>query len=98
MARVGNMVGQPCSENYPGYLSARNVRYVPWPASLSDAPCIEVVQATSSILYAFNINTIENEHKYPTLTQNFLGTFCLLVTNITATSLIGYKLWRVSSP
>ncbi|KAJ7753419.1 hypothetical protein DFH07DRAFT_744507 [Mycena maculata] len=60
------------------------------------AICLLATFATSLTLYIFNANTIESGHQYPTLTQNFFGTFCLLVTNTTATSLIGYKLWRVS--
>ncbi|KAJ7494279.1 hypothetical protein B0H11DRAFT_930795 [Mycena galericulata] len=57
------------------------------------AVCLLATFITSLILYVFNVNTIENNYQYPTLTQNFLGTFCLLVTNATSTSLIGYKLW-----
>ncbi|KAJ6606022.1 hypothetical protein DFH09DRAFT_1119076 [Mycena vulgaris] len=57
------------------------------------AVCLLATLVTSLILFVFNVDTIQNGHHYETLTQNFLGTFCLLVTNFTATGLIGYKLW-----
>ncbi|KAJ6630378.1 hypothetical protein B0H10DRAFT_1984376 [Mycena sp. CBHHK59/15] len=48
---------------------------------------------TSVILYSFNINKIFHNHPYTSFTENFLGTFGLLVTNFGATALIGYKVW-----
>ncbi|KAJ7719971.1 hypothetical protein B0H14DRAFT_2642823 [Mycena olivaceomarginata] len=55
--------------------------------------CLFATFATSLTLYAFNILSIEQGRHYQDITQNFLGTFCLLLTNFVATGLIGYKLW-----
>ncbi|KAJ6567070.1 hypothetical protein B0H19DRAFT_1139311 [Mycena capillaripes] len=55
--------------------------------------CLLATFVTSLTLYIFNIESTEYGRSYPALTQNFLGTFCLLLTNFIATALIGYKLW-----
>ncbi|CAK5263949.1 unnamed protein product [Mycena citricolor] len=49
--------------------------------------------ATSMTLLAFNIISLETGRVYPTLEQNMLGTFCLLLTNACATGVVGWKLW-----
>jgi hypothetical protein len=51
--------------------------------------------ATSLTLAVFNFKSEFHGVHYTRLTQNFLGTFGLLVTNFTATVLISYKLWFV---
>ncbi|KAJ6630386.1 hypothetical protein B0H10DRAFT_1939145 [Mycena sp. CBHHK59/15] len=55
--------------------------------------CLLATGATSLTLAVFNVLSIQHGHHYTTWTQNFLGTFGLLVTNFGATSLISYKLW-----
>ncbi|KAK7036033.1 hypothetical protein R3P38DRAFT_613881 [Favolaschia claudopus] len=57
------------------------------------ATCIVATGATSLTLVVFNINSEFHHVHYSRDTQNFLGTFGLLVTNFFATALISYKLW-----
>ncbi|KAJ7490894.1 hypothetical protein FB451DRAFT_1221323 [Mycena latifolia] len=57
------------------------------------AVCLIATGATSLTLAVFNFKSEFHGVHYPRLTQNFLGTFGLLVTNFTATVLISYKLW-----
>ncbi|KAF8183498.1 hypothetical protein K438DRAFT_1838969 [Mycena galopus ATCC 62051] len=57
------------------------------------AVCILTTGVTSLTLAVFNTKiTFQGAH-YSTDTQNFLGTFGLLVTNFIATALIMWKLW-----
>ncbi|KAJ6479960.1 hypothetical protein C8R47DRAFT_983222 [Mycena vitilis] len=57
------------------------------------AVCIVATGATSLTLAVFNYKTEFQHVHYTTYTQNFLGTFSLLVTNFFATVLISWKLW-----
>ncbi|KAJ7061529.1 hypothetical protein C8F01DRAFT_1057460 [Mycena amicta] len=57
------------------------------------ALCIVATGATSLTLLIFNFNSTFHGVHYTLDTQNFLGTFGLLVTNFSATAFIGWKLW-----
>ncbi|KAF8209363.1 hypothetical protein K438DRAFT_2062491 [Mycena galopus ATCC 62051] len=57
------------------------------------AVCLVTTGATSLTLAVFNIKSEFQGVHYTTDTQNFLGTFSLLVTNFLATILITCKLW-----
>ncbi|KAJ7718971.1 hypothetical protein DFH07DRAFT_761335 [Mycena maculata] len=57
------------------------------------AVCLIATAATSLTLAVFNYQSQFHGTQYSRDTQNFLGTFGLLVTNFTSTALISYKLW-----
>ncbi|KAF7314934.1 hypothetical protein MIND_00007400 [Mycena indigotica] len=57
------------------------------------ALCIVATGATSLTVLVFNFKSTFDGVRYTRDTQNFLGTFSLLVTNFTATAFIGWKLW-----
>ncbi|KAF7353912.1 hypothetical protein MVEN_01077300 [Mycena venus] len=59
------------------------------------AVCILTTGVTSLTLAVFNTKTTFQGTHYSRDTQNFLGTFGLLVTNFFATALIIWKLWKV---
>ncbi|KAJ7765653.1 hypothetical protein B0H16DRAFT_1523868 [Mycena metata] len=57
------------------------------------AVCMTGTGATTLTLLVFDFKSEFHGVHYSQLTQNFLGTFGLLVTNFFVTVLIGYKLW-----
>ncbi|KAJ7198653.1 hypothetical protein B0H12DRAFT_105080 [Mycena haematopus] len=57
------------------------------------AVCLVATGATSLTLAVFNTKSEFQGAHYTRDTQNFLGTFCLLVTNFLVTILITWKLW-----
>ncbi|KAF7295887.1 hypothetical protein HMN09_01132400 [Mycena chlorophos] len=57
------------------------------------AVCLIATGASSLTLFIFNFESTFHGTHYPLNTQNFLGTFPLLVTNFAATVAIGWKLW-----
>ncbi|KAJ7184638.1 hypothetical protein C8R46DRAFT_1208822 [Mycena filopes] len=71
--------------------------YVLWPDNrivhAALAFCLVGTGATSLTLLVFNFRSEFHGVHYSRWTQNFLGTFGLLVTNFFVTVLIGYKLW-----
>ncbi|KAJ7119144.1 hypothetical protein C8R44DRAFT_878646 [Mycena epipterygia] len=57
------------------------------------AVCLLATGATSLTLLVFNFKSEFDGTHFDDYTQNFLGTFGLLVTNFVSTALISYKLW-----
>ncbi|KAF7378500.1 hypothetical protein MSAN_00277500 [Mycena sanguinolenta] len=58
------------------------------------AICLAATGVTSLTLAVFNTKSEFQGTHYSRDTKNFLGTFCLLVTNFFVTVLITYKLWQ----
>ncbi|KAJ7041886.1 hypothetical protein C8F04DRAFT_946389 [Mycena alexandri] len=93
-------ISQTCLRRLTYFLSDVIVcwrAYVLWPDNrivhAALAGCIIGTGATSLTLLVFNFKSEFHGVHYSRWTQNFLGTFGLLLTNFLVTVLIGYKLW-----